>query len=260
MRIRDDDLYCYLGGAVLREAIQDPKVLDGLLDQLEVPGKLATLRALSSKEKLQAIERQIEHFRKMRTSIWFGVPVAEVLAASIYRSRLGNRLVLDDLFADARREEDLLDPVASWLEGQGLIAYSEVPMGRGRVDLIGYGKKGLFRSDRVVAVELKNELDQLKRGLDQMTTFADYAHVVYLAVTPALGAEFLDSHAEGRGVQRWDPDVLNRKLETFGFGLLLVEDQDVNEVVEPQERDVAKDKFGEVVASISEMEPVAQHG
>lgn len=128
--------------------------------------------------------------------------------------------------------------------------------GRSNGAVIGYRKRGLLRSARVVAVELKNELEQLKRGLDQMTTFADYAHVVYLACTPALGAAFLDSHAEGRGVRSWDPDLLTKKLNSFGFGLLLVEGRDVNEIVEPVARDVAKDKLAEVVASMAEMKPI----
>lgn len=256
MKLDDDQLYCYLGGDFLRKAIESDKVLDALLDQLDVPGKPGQLRALSPRDKLKAIEQQIENLRKTETSIWRDVPAPEVLAASIYRcSRLSNRYVLN-LFGDARTEAELLEPVAGWIEDQGLVPYDEVPLGRGRADVVGFRKAGLLKSARVVAVELKNDLDQLKRGLDQMTTFSEYSHATYLACVPALAAEFLDSHAEGRGVRRWDADVLTRKVESFGFGLLLVEGDDVSEIVEPKPHAVAKDKLAEVVAHLATREPV----
>jgi hypothetical protein len=62
----------------------------------------------------------------------------------------------------------------------------------------------------------------MKRGLDQMTTFAEYSHEVYMACTPDLAAQYLFKHANARSVRHWDPDVLDNKLERFGFGLLLV--------------------------------------
>ena len=252
MRIEKDRTYCYLDGRALDEALQEPKVLDALLDVLQVPGKPAMLRALSAKDKLREIENQVEHYRSTKTSLWHGVEPAEVVAASIWRSRLGNRYVMGDLFCAVSKEADLLEPVSAWLEAAGLTAHAEVPMGRCRADVVGHRAAALLglRSARVVAVELKNDLDQLKRGLDQMVTFRDYAHEVYLACTPALAAEYLDAHAEARGVQRWDPDVLNRKLEQFGFGLLLVEGEDVNAHLEPKRTDVAKTKLEELEAAL----------
>ncbi len=121
-------------------------------------------------------------------------------------------------------------------------------MGRCRVDLVGYRSAGFLRAGRAVAVELKNDLGQLKRGLDQMATFRDYGHEVYLACTPALAAEYLDSHAEAPGVRRWDSAVFDRKLGEFGFGLLLVEDDDVNVHLEPRRKEVAEDKLAELAA------------
>lgn len=256
MRIEKDRTYCYLDGGALSAALQDPKVLDAVLDVLQVPGKPATLRALSTRDKLREIENQVEHYRSTKTSLWHGVEAAEVVAASIWRSRLGNRYVMGELFCAVSKEVDLLDPTRAWLKAAGLTAHDEVPMGRCRADVVGYRAAALLglRRARVVAVELKNDLEQLKRGLDQMVTFRDYAHEVYLACTPALAAEYLDAHSEARGVQRWDPDVLDRKLEQFGFGLLLVEGEEVNVHLESKRTDVARAKLVELVTLLREAE------
>jgi hypothetical protein len=252
MRIEKDCIYCYLDGGALDEALQDRKVLDALLDVLQVPGKPATLRALSAKDKRREIENQVEHYRGTKTSLWHDVDPAEVVAASIWRSRLGNRYVMSELFCGVSKEADLLEPASAWLEAAGLVVHAEVPMGRCRADVVGHHAAAMLglRPARVVAVELKNDLNQLKRGLDQMVTFRDYAHEVYLACTPALAAEYLDAHAEARGVQRWDSDVLDRKLEQFGFGLLLVEGEDVNVHLEPKRTEVSKVKLAELEAAL----------
>ena len=103
-------------------------------------------------------------------------------------------------------------------------------MGTKRADVVGYTPGGLFGSPRVVTVELKNDLAQMSRGLDQMTTYDEFSTAVYLACTPRLAADFLKKHAASPGVRRWEPDALDRKLEKFGFGLLLVEGEEVTEV------------------------------
>lgn len=244
----DGTRYCFLRLRVLKEAIKDPRVLDALVDQLQVPGK--RLKTLSPEEKMGAIERQIDHFRGTKTSVWYGIPAAEVLAASIYRAdKLSNRMV-GALFSDVRREEELAAPVIAWLHNKDLLPYKEVPLGTKRVDVVGYQKGGFLTSTRIVGVELKNELSQLKRALDQMTTFAEYAHLTYLACTPALAAAFLDQHAEAPNVRHWDAEVFRRKLQAFGFGLLLVEGVDVYEVLEPKEKVPDARKLKEFTATI----------
>jgi len=112
----------------------------------------------------------------------------------------------------------------------------EVPLGRRRIDVPGYKKGAFSGSGWLTAVELKNEDTQFGRAIDQMGTFAEYAHVVYLACTPAFAAEHLERNAESRGVKHWDPKVRERKLTAGGFGLLIVERDLVFEVIKPVER------------------------
>lgn len=112
-------------------------------------------------------------------------------------------------------------------------------------------KKGFLFGERLVGVELKNDIVQFERALDQMTTFGQYTHAVYLACTPAMAAEYLDKHAEARGVHHWDSTVLRKKLESFGFGLLLVEGSTVYEVMKPTEKEPNGGKAREVLNAMA---------
>lgn len=135
--------YCYVRLRIVEELVKDEAVLDALVAQLEVPGKPAALRKLTSGDKVQAIDGQIAHYRKTKTSIWHSVDACEVLAASIYRAwrsrRLPDRAVARAL-SPVRREADLAPPIAAWLTSKGLESYLEVPLGTKRVDVVGYRK------------------------------------------------------------------------------------------------------------------------
>ncbi|MGH9895317.1 MAG: hypothetical protein ACREA0_25710 [bacterium] len=83
---KDSTRYCYLRLRLLQELVKNEVVLDGLVAQLEVPGKASALRKLTAAEKIQAIDHQIAHYRKTKTSLWYGIDACEVLAASIFRA------------------------------------------------------------------------------------------------------------------------------------------------------------------------------
>src|SRR5574341_910946 len=127
----------------------------------------------------------------------------------------------------------------------------EVPLGRRRIDLLGWKKSGVFGSDSLLAVELKNDDAQFSRAIDQMGTFAEYANSVYVACTPAFAADYMDRNTESRGVNHWDPGVMDRKLTAGGFGLLIVERDRVFEVIKPVERTPTPDRVANVLRSLS---------
>jgi hypothetical protein len=140
-------------------------------------------------------------------------------------------------------------PVAKWLKSLAYEPYMEIPMGLGRVDVVGYMKPSLSGSGRLAAVELKNNYDQFKRALNQAGTFAEYSNLVYIACTPAFAAEYLDRNE--RAVKHWDPAVLERKIVGGGFGLLIVERDQVFEVIKPAERAPQSSNFSSVVSALS---------
>jgi hypothetical protein len=208
---------------------------------------------------MELVHTQIDHFRRSPTSVWYGVPTLEVLAASIWRAGdntfcrdkglLTKKLVRRGWFCGVSEEDDLKIPVAKWLTRQGLEAYMEIPMGTGRVDVLGYRKPGLSSSGRLLAIELKNEYEQFKRAINQLGTFAEYSNVVYMACTPAFVAEYLDHNERSTG--RWDREVLERKLAAGGFGLLVVERDQVYEVLRPVERTPSSANTSRVVSALS---------
>lgn len=254
MNIRDDRFYCYLPGLLLRALYADPPVLDKLMDFLKVPAKnQAQLKRLPVPEKQAAIERQVSHLRSIPHSPWHNVDPPEILAASIWRSHGPKQLA--DIFSHAKLEKMLLDPVAEWLhKSRQLTPHAEIPMGTKRADVVGHAK-GLLWGHTVVAVELKNDLKQFERCIDQMSTFRLYAEEVYLACTPYMAAEYLDKHANARGVRHWDPHAFNRKLESLGFGLLLVfaskDGPFVLEAIKPQRSKPDDKRLREVLAYVS---------
>jgi hypothetical protein len=253
MNIRNERFYCYLPGLVLRALYEDPAVLDKLMEFLKVPAKnQAQLKRLPVQEKQLAIERQVSHLRSIEHAPWHNVDPPEVVAAAIWRSHGPKQLA--NYFSQVKLEKMLLEPVAQWLhESRQLRPHPEIPMGTKRADVVGYAK-GLLWGHTVVAVELKNDLKQFERCIDQMSTFRQYAEEVYLACTPYMGAEYLDKHANARGVRHWDPHAFNRKLESLGFGLLLVmtstDGPFALEVLKPQRNKPDDKRLKEVLAYV----------
>jgi hypothetical protein len=250
--------HCYLRLSRLQQLLADPSVLDALLDQLQVPGEPSVLKRLTPQQKMECIETQIDHFRRTITSVWSEVPRLEVIAASLWRAHdsfdgaksiLSRKLVRRGWFCGVSEEADLQIPTAKWLKGEGYEPYMEVPLGLARVDVLGYKKTSLTGSGRLIAVELKNDYEQFKRALNQMGTFSEYADLVYMACTPDFAAAFLD-HNEG-STNHWDASVLDRKLRSAGFGLLIVEREQVFEVIKPVERTPPSKNSSKVVDALS---------
>ncbi len=154
--------------------------------------------------------------------------------------------MIEDKFYDVAREEDLRRPVARWLQSRGDEPYMEIQLGRRRIDVLGYRRSG----PRLTAVELKNSDEEFRRGPDQMGSFAEYAHAVYLACTPAFAADYLERNAEHRAVNHWDPTLLDRKLKQGGFGLLIVERDTVFEVINPVEQSPSPERVAKVIGGL----------
>lgn len=227
--------YCYLSEPHLFAVLQQPKIIDAVLDQLEVPGRKCDLRALSLADKISAARHQIEHYRRTPTSVWRDVDTTEVLAATIFRAATLSDRVKQEIFSDRRVEADLVEPVARWLASSGQYdVLLEVPMGLKRCDVVGRARAA--GAGMVISIELKNDYGQLKRGFDQLVSFAEYSSFTYLALSPYVAAEYLDRHSEGVAVRHWDADALNRRLRDYGFGLLIVEGAAVHEIFRPTQR------------------------
>jgi hypothetical protein len=230
----DATRYCYLRLRRLKEAIKDPRIVDALMRELEVPTDGAG--ASSARKKMAAIELHIDRLRAVKASVWYGVPPAEVLSAAIFSARKMANGAVDGLFNEVARKEDLARPMTLWLGVTGFKIYEGLPPGLPRVDLIGYQGGRLMTKPRILGIELLNESSELAPTLERMTTFAEHAHAMYLACTPAFAAELLVANVNEPHVDHWDPAALRNKLAGLGFGLLLVEGDAVSQSLAPKER------------------------
>jgi hypothetical protein len=247
---QDATRYAYLRLRRLKEAIKEPKVLEALARELEVTGVDAT----SPAKTLAAIERQIGRLRAEKTSLWFGVPAPEILAAAIFKAGFKDGEVAGGparaFFTPAPRDEELAPPVLNWLKGSGLTTVEGVPFGGEPIDVVGY-RKGLLSGPRVVAVAMKNDPRQLEHALEALKSLAPYTNVTYLACTPAVAASYLAAYAAAQAVPRWDGDALNRRLRASGLGLLVVEGDAVSQALLAKERHLDLAKVNEFVATMT---------
>jgi hypothetical protein len=247
---QDATRYAHLRLRRLKEAITDPKILEALARELEVPEVDAT----SPRKTLAAIKRQIGRLRGDKTSLWFGVPAPEVLAAAIFKAGFKAGASADSaaraLFTPMRSDEELAAPVLNWLKGSGLTTVEGIPFGAERIDVVGY-RKGFLSGARVVAVAMKNDPGQLQPALDAMKGLVAYTNVTYLACTPAVAAAYLAENAGAQPVPRWDGDALYRKLRASGIGLLIVERDAVSQAVLAKERHLDLAKVNEFLATMN---------
>lgn len=246
----DDRRFCYARTGLLKKSWKDPKVLDALIDFFRVDGKPAVLSKLSDDDKRSAIKRELAHLNGSKLSQWRGARDVEMLAVAILAAEGIPTAIRDEVFCPVQVEADLYKPVAAWLKKIEHIAEPEVQLGKSRVDVLGFRKGWLTTS--IIAVELKNDLEELKRGFNQMTDYAGYAHKVYLACTPQLAAKYVRSHAEAPNVTQWEGDVLTEKFKKGQFGLLIVEGNDVYEVQESREFRPSSDHVKEIALVVEE--------
>ena len=243
----DATRYCYLRLRRLKEAIKDPRIVDALMRELDVPSDGAG--ASSPRKKMAAIELHIDRLRALKASVWYGAPLAEVLAAAIFSARKIANGAVDNLFNEVARKEDLAEPITLWLGISGFNVHKDLPAGMSAAEVFGYQIGRFMTKPRILGIELNNDLSQLEPALARMTAFAEYTHATYLACTPALAAEFLVARVNEPNVEHWDPAALRTKLASRGFGLLLVEGDAVSESLAPKERRPDLVKAMELIAA-----------
>jgi hypothetical protein len=156
------------------------------------------------------------------------------LVVDLARDKLFGKLApVPEKQAQLREREELVTRFFAY--GDGLEGYPD----RVSPFLFAYAKK-------------MKEDAQFARAVDQLGTFAEYVNTVYLTCTPAFAAEYLDRNAESRGVKRWDPFVLARKLESGGVGVLIVERDEVFEVMPPLIREPSEARVADVLRELSD--------
>lgn len=250
--------FCYARVERLAAALDNPKILDLVLLGCGITNKPDVLRRLPVNEKWEAIGDVLAKHKAQKASAFHGVHELEQLAALMFRLDLPTS-IRTQIWPKMRLESDLLAPIANYFSSSGFEIYKEIPMGKQRIDVLCKKQGNWLRNERFVGIELKNDLAQMKRGLDQMTTFADYAHSIYLACTPEIAASYVNGHLAGKGVQVWDATALNSKLDRVGLGLLIVEGSDVDEILAPRSGTPRNEKIAELTPFLTTKNSIAMN-
>ena len=204
---------------------------------------------------MAAIELHVDHLRGDKTSVWYGVPAAEVLSAAIFSAMKTSDGAAGGLFNEVARKEDLAEAITLWLGVLGFNVYKGLSAEMPGAEVFGYQTERFMTKPRILGIELHNDLSQLEPTLDRMATLAEYTHAMYLACTPALAAEFLVARVNEPNVEHWDPLAFRKKLASRGFGLLLVEGDAVSESLAPKERKPNLAKAMEFIAARKRNDP-----
>jgi hypothetical protein len=230
--LASDIRYAYAQSPALAKVFEHRATIDAAMASLAVPVAAARRASLSDDEARRALTGYVHFLRSFEAGGWHGLSAGEIAAAAIVRSPTLPAELHQLAFHPMLDEEQLSAPVARYLRGRNFDVFAEVATSRKRADLVGtrWGPLG----GTVVAVELKNALADFERGMDQVSTYAAYAHEVWIACTPALAASYLDAHSRGVAVLGWDPNWLEKKLAAIGCGLLLVEGTQVTKVRSPR--------------------------
>ena len=190
-----------------------PKNLRTLLSFLKWPGEI---ESLTVEESIEMLLRQAKYVKEQRRDL-AKLNHQEVTALSILESDLPLQ-VKQEVFGDAASEEHLKAPVAKFLGEKGFAAYEEVKIGKSKADLVGW-RKAWSIQNKLWAIELKVNPDEMKRSLDQITDYGKAADETFLGATPFAIIRYLRKY----GRSWYSNELLEEKLEKVGAGLIVVD-------------------------------------
>ncbi|HVZ85989.1 MAG TPA: hypothetical protein VHG72_03420 [Polyangia bacterium] len=234
---------------LLKEATKDQAILAAVAQELEVPGAQETV-------KLAAIEQRIEELRKSESSLWFDVPEAEVLAASIYKARARAPQPIEALFRQAPKAQALVAPLVEWIMLAGMNPYAGAAISVGQPYVVGCRDGSFISGERLVGFAPVNDALAIERAFDDLRPLREQMHAMYLVGTPAVVAEYLWAQATAPRARRWDAEALNRKLKERGIGLLVVEGDAIAQALLPTERRPPKARLTDLAAKLQAQGPI----
>jgi hypothetical protein len=230
--------WAHVRGDRLAAAFQDASSLDAVMAFARVPGKATVLRALPVAKKAETLEDHFRYLQRASASEWYEQPLAEMWAAHLFKADIDDK-TRAEVFFPVALEAALGSAVEAWLRGAKLAPCQEVQMGLKRADWVGYAERNPWRlaEERIVTVELKNDLTELDRLFAQLSEYRRYSTRTYVAVTPSFYLHYCWRHMEAPAVQCWDSKALETRLAPLGTGLLVVERAEV--IVAREAKEVA---------------------
>jgi hypothetical protein len=212
--------HCYVRPTVLDQLLEAPGALELLAEELGVEPELS---ALSLVEQLDAIRGRAIHLAVTHSPVR-GLSIEEIIVVTAYASRHFRRSAWKRQLLRQPTQQELDHACEAWLLERSSSIFGGERMGRPRWPMVGVRSSDPLEPDQfTVAVAPIADREALARELERLASEATFAHEHYLACSPATALGYLDLQAHLTRPPRWDSLVLDRKLRTFGIGLLLVE-------------------------------------
>lgn len=219
-----DRRLCYARASALDHLLETPGVLQSLAEELGVTPEPSTLSLVAQLEGIRsrAIHLSVTH------SPFRGLSVEEIIAVTVYGS---GRFEHTAFKRELRRQPspvELRHACELWLRQRSSVIQSGHRFGRPNWPMVGSTSSDAIAPGQfVVAVLPVAHHEMLTQQLEHLGAEANFAHEHYLACSPATALGYLKEQAHLTRPPRWDSLVLDRKLRTYGIGLLLVERDDV---------------------------------
>lgn len=195
-----------------------PASVDALLTVMDYPGMPGSVRSLSVEEKLAKAVSQARHLQNELPE-YKHLSIDDVLICECYIAFTDDRYKIPgehfDLIFGPVEEQEMTEPVARFFYKQGYTIFTEVPIGKSRADIVAYNRTG---EPRLIAVELKVKVVQLKKCFAQLMDYQKGADTVYLATTPGCVVKYLSAD-----VDEINPRALEEELSRCGAGLVILD-------------------------------------
>lgn len=216
--------HCFARASALDQLLETPGVLELLAEEL---GATPASSPLSLVERLEGIRSRAIHL-SVTPSPLRGLSIEEIIVLTAYGSRRFDHTAFKRELSRQPNPQELHQACAGWLEQRSSVIHHGHRLGRPRWPMIGGSAADAISLPQfTVAVVPIADPPTLEAQLERLGAEANFAHEHYLACSPATALGYLHHQAHLTRPAHWDSLVLERKLRTFGVGLLLVEREGV---------------------------------
>lgn len=193
-----------------------PPSVDALLAHMDYPGVPGSVRNLNTDEKLAKALSQAAHL-KNELPEYKALSPEDILVWECYETFTTGRYRIPaehfELLFGPDEEHEITKPFARALYRLGYSIFLEVPIGKSRADIVAYKTEG---ECRILALELKTKVVQLKKCFAQLMDYQTGVDEVYLGTTPGAIIKYLTAD-----VDEVDPRMLEQELRKCGAGLMV---------------------------------------
>lgn len=203
------------GKIVIGRLLENEKNIDKVLEALLYPGNI---KNLSRSQKLDALRAQAEHCIKVNPNLKFLTAKDVIVVYAWDELRHSSKREAERIFGHVKGEKKLKLPMAMYFRDKGYNVFEEVRISKSQADLLAFPSSGW--SPETIGIELKTEVAQLRRALDQLTDYRVGVDKCYLGTTAYCVIDYIRASCTRGSIKA---DILKEKLESIGVGLFTID-------------------------------------